>query len=252
MQRYGWLTRDRVAVLAAVLLPLAVCALLALFRDSLTNTDATLVLVLVVVAVASNGNRLAGVLAALSAAVWFDFFLTQPYGRFTIDKPSDIETTLLLLAVGVAVTELAVWGRRKAAEASGQAGYLSGIRAAIEVAATGGSGSALVADVADQLTRLLGVGSVRFEPGAAGLGQPARLRHDGEVEWRREIWNVEERGLPSEVDIELIVVSGGRLIGRYLMRAEPDSYPTHTQRLVAVTLASQVAAALGQPASGTR
>ena len=33
------------------------------------------------VAVAANGYRLAGVLAALSAAVWFDFFLTQPYQR---------------------------------------------------------------------------------------------------------------------------------------------------------------------------
>lgn len=138
MHRYGWLTRDRVAVLAALLLPLAVCALLALFRDSFQNTDAALVLVLVVVAVAANGNRPAGVLAALSAAVWFDFFLTAPYGRFTIDRRLDVETTVLLLAVGVAVTELAAWGRRKAAEASGQAGYLAGIRAAIEVAATGG------------------------------------------------------------------------------------------------------------------
>ena len=37
-----------------------------------------------VVAVAAAGHRAAGVLAAVSAAVWFDFFLTVPYERFTI------------------------------------------------------------------------------------------------------------------------------------------------------------------------
>jgi K+-sensing histidine kinase KdpD len=41
--------------------------------------DAALVLVVVIVAVAANGHRLAGLLAALSAAAWFDFFLTAPH-----------------------------------------------------------------------------------------------------------------------------------------------------------------------------
>ena len=35
-----------------------------------------------VVAVATLGNRIAGGLAAVSAAVWFDFFFTLPYYRF--------------------------------------------------------------------------------------------------------------------------------------------------------------------------
>jgi K+-sensing histidine kinase KdpD len=43
-----------------------------------------LVMILVVVAVAANGYRLAGYLAALSVAGWFDFFLTQPYETFSI------------------------------------------------------------------------------------------------------------------------------------------------------------------------
>jgi K+-sensing histidine kinase KdpD len=37
-----------------------------------------LVLVVAVVAVAAIGNRLAGALAAVSAAAWFDFFFTVP------------------------------------------------------------------------------------------------------------------------------------------------------------------------------
>jgi len=251
MQLSGWLTRDRLAVLAALAAPLAVCAAMTLVRDTFANTDAALVLVLVVVAVAANGNRVAGVLAAVSAAVWFDFFLTRPYGHFTITRRSDIETTVLILAVGILVTELAVWGRRKAALASGQAGYLSGIRAATEAASRGGS-AMIVGDVADQLTQLLGLHSCHFEYGVAGVGNPARLRQDGEVEWHREPWNVEERGLPHDVDIELIVESGGRLMGRYLMRAAANSHPTQTQRFVAVTLAAQVGGVLGQPAKSTR
>jgi K+-sensing histidine kinase KdpD len=43
-------------------------------------------MMLVVVAVAANGYALAGVLAAISAAVWFDFFLTRPYEHFTISR----------------------------------------------------------------------------------------------------------------------------------------------------------------------
>lgn len=69
-------------------------------------------------------------LAAVSGAVWFDFFLTRPYERFTITRSTDIETTVLILVIGVAVTELAVWGRRQHLAATRRAGYLQGINAA--------------------------------------------------------------------------------------------------------------------------
>ena len=58
MTRY--LTRDRIAVLAAFVAPLALTAVLVPFRPSFPNTDAALALLLVVVAVAANGYRLAG------------------------------------------------------------------------------------------------------------------------------------------------------------------------------------------------
>ena len=132
-----WLTRDRLAVIAALAAPLALTAILVPFRPSFPNTDAALALLLVVVAVAANGYRLAGYLAALSAAVWFDFFLTRPYEQFSITRRADIETTVLLLVIGVAVTEIAVWGRRQHAAASRRAGYLDGINAAAQAVAAG-------------------------------------------------------------------------------------------------------------------
>jgi len=49
------LSRDRLAVLAAIVVPLAVAAILVPFRSSIPNTDAALAMILVVVAVAANG-----------------------------------------------------------------------------------------------------------------------------------------------------------------------------------------------------
>jgi len=240
-----WLSRDRLALVLAVLAPLAVSAALVPFRDSLANTHVALVLVVVVVAVAANGHRVAGILAALSAGVWFDFFFTVPYQRFTIDDPGDVETLVLLLAVGVAVTELAVWGRRQQALASREAGYLAGIRAAAEVGATGGSANVLIKEVSDQLVRTLGLRGCRFQPGVSGVGKPPRLLRDGQVVWNGAIWDVERKGLPVDSEIELLVESGGRLHGRYMMSAAPNARTPLAQRRVAVTLADQVGAALG-------
>ena len=92
----GWETRHRGVILGtAVLAPLLASALMSTLRNSLENTNAVLVLVLWVVAAASTGVRLAGVLAALSSAVWFDFFLAAPSLTFVIIDRADIETTVL-------------------------------------------------------------------------------------------------------------------------------------------------------------
>ena len=111
----------------AALLPLVTCAILAGFRDSITAATAALVLVLWVVAAAASGDRVAGVLAALSGGIWFDFFLTEPYQRFTISDPDDVEVTVLLVVIGVAVNEIALWGRRQQAGAARRSGYLEGV-----------------------------------------------------------------------------------------------------------------------------
>ena len=168
----GYLTRDRLAVLAGVAAPLALAAVLVPFRASFPNTDAALAMLLVVVAVAANGYRLAGVLAAVSTAVWFDFFLTQPYERFTITRRTDIETTVLLLVIGVAVTEIAVWGRRHYAIASRRAGYLDGINNAARAVAAGGSAPALIDQVSTQLARLLRCGRASSSTASPGSDGP--------------------------------------------------------------------------------
>lgn len=236
--------RDRIAVAAGLFGPLALAAILVPFRTRFANTDAALALVLVIVAVAAAGNRLAGYVAAISAAAWFDFFLTRPYEQFTINRATDIETTVLVLLIGIAVTEIAVFGRREHAAASRRAGYLEGINDAARAVAAGGSADALIGQVAASLTQLLSLRGCEFQYGIAGVGRPARIEHDGDVMLDGRVYDVVDGGLPANRGTELLVESGGRLQGRFLLQPDPVARPTHEQLLVAVALADQVGAAL--------
>ena len=236
--------RAAVTVLAGLVVPLAVAGVLAPFRATLPATDAALCLVLAVVAVAAGGNRPGGYLAAVSAAAWFDFFFTRPYNQFDISSRDDIETTVLLLAIGVAVTEIAVWGRRQHVAALRRAGYLDGIRAAAQAVAAGGASGTLTDQVCGQLTAVLSLRACLFQPGTAGIGEPARLQSDGRVTMARQSWDADRDGFPPSVDTELLAEAGGFLQGRFLMTPTAGAHPTREQRLVAVALAAEAGAAL--------
>ena len=235
---------DHVAIAAGLLCPLALAAILVPFRTSFANTDAALAMILLIVAIAAAGNRTAGYVAAVSAAAWFDFFLTKPYETFTINRATDIETTILLLVIGIAVTEIAVWGRRQHAAASRRAGYLEGINDAARAVAIGDSPSTLIDQIADSLVQLLSLRSCQFQYGVAGLGRPARLQHDGQVVLNGLPTDLRMVDLPAGTRIELLVESGGRLQGRFLMQPAPGAHPSREQLLVAAALADQAGAAL--------
>jgi Domain of unknown function (DUF4118) len=233
------MSRERLAVQAGLAAPLELTVMLVPFRAGFPNTDATLALILVVAAVAANGYRLAGV-AAVSAAARFDFSLTMPYERFTITRRTDIETTVLLLAIGVAVTEIAVWGRRQHETAVRRAGYLEGINTAARPVATGGSAAALTV----QVSGLLSLVGCRFQDGIAGTGSPARLLRNGTIVSGGRICDVEWESLPPGRDIELLAEAGSLLQRRFLLTPGPGTRPTVEERLVAVALADQAGAAL--------
>jgi hypothetical protein len=241
----AWLTASRVAMLAGLAAPLALTAALLPFRARFPNTDAALALVLVTVAVAAAGQRAAGYLAAASGAAWFDFFLTRPYETFRITRAADVGTTVLLLLIGFGVTEIAVWGHRQRAVASRRSGYLAGIHDAARAAAAGDSPGSLADQIAARLVRLLGLRSGEFQYGRAGLGQPGRIEPDGSVTVAGTAWDVARFGLPTPAGTELLVESGGRLHGRFLLQPDPAARPTTEQLLVAVAFAEQVAAAMG-------
>ena len=140
---------------------------------------------------------------------------------------------------------VAVWARRQQAQASRDAGYLAGVHAAAAVGATGGSPQELIKTMSTELTGTLGLIGCTYQSGVAGRGKPPRLERDGRITWNRSVSDVERLGLPSDSAIELLVQSGGRLHGRFLLSASPKTHPSLPQRLLAVTLADQVGAALG-------
>jgi K+-sensing histidine kinase KdpD len=239
--------RRSLTLAAAVLAPVAVSALLSLARGLITNNNAALVLVLVVVAVAATGDRVAGLVAAVVSAAAFDFFLTQPYLTFAIDQRDDIEAAVLLALIGLAVTEIALWGRRQQASASTRAGYLDGVVSAARLAASGG-GPEVVDLVGRQIRDLLDVDACTFDPGPSHADRP-RVLADGDVTWRGRIVDVGREGLPALDLIELPVTSGGVDRGRYLLTSTSEvRRPDRERRRVAVTLADQAAAALGASA----
>jgi serine phosphatase RsbU (regulator of sigma subunit)/anti-sigma regulatory factor (Ser/Thr protein kinase) len=108
-----WWRRHGIAIACALLAPAVAAAILVPLRTSLRPVTGALVLVAVVIAVATSGHRIAGLIAALSAAFWLDFFLVPPYQSLTGTGAEDYETVFLLLVVGAAVAELAVRGRRQ-------------------------------------------------------------------------------------------------------------------------------------------
>jgi hypothetical protein len=235
-------TRDRLAVLAAVTAPLAVTALLVPLRTGFSSANAALVLVVAVVAVAAIGNRLAGALAALSATACFDFFLTEPYERFAIHRSADVTTAVLLLGVGLAVSQLAARARRLKVITITDAGYLEQLHDTAELAQSAATPDAVVNQVRSQLTSLLRLNGCRYEYGSL-LGHPPRLEQDGSVVAGRTRWDVDRLGLPDQ-EVELRTYARGHYYGRFMMRPAPGAAPSLQARLVAVTLADQVGAAL--------
>ncbi len=241
-----YLTRDRAAIAAALAVPLVAIAILLPFRASWSNTNVALLLVVVVVAVAALGNRVAGGLAAVWTAVWFDFFFTVPYDRFTIRSSSDVTTFLLLLVVGLAVSQLAARARQLKVVTITDADYLSRIQQTAALTQTARAPEDVVDLVRRQLVGLLDLQECRFEYGTL-LGHPPRLEPDGSVTSGGIRVNVEEFGLPDQ-EVELRTFAHGQYYGRFMLKPKPGSKPSLQARLVAVTLADQAGRALGSAA----
>ncbi|MFJ2598716.1 DUF4118 domain-containing protein [Streptomyces erythrochromogenes] len=243
MSGYWFRLRVPVALVAGLMAPFLVALALVPFRADLSATNEALIMVVVVVAVAALGSRTAGALAALSAAAWFDFFLTRPYQRFTIENRDDIETAILLLVVGLIVSQLAVRAHRLQAVVVTDAAHLSSLQGTARLAEDGGSPEAVVEYVRRELVGLLGLRSCRFEYGTL-MGNLPRLEHDGGL-WLRHGTRVTEYADWPEGETELRVVGGGHYYGRFLLDPLPGrALPSEEARLVAVALAAQAGAAL--------
>ena len=231
------LHRDQIALVAAVVLPLTVAAVLVPFRSSLANTASALILVAVIVAVASLGNRFCGFVATVSATVWFDFFLTRPYEKLAITHRPDIETAVSLFVVGIIVTELAARNRHHHATAAEEADFVGRIYDVSELATSGASSQR-----SSSVCRTSSSPSCTFEP---PVTRPARAiaprcgssMTDGLP--RRQGVVCASHGAPRP---------GNRVdrakprpqMGRFVMTPTPGYEVSLERRVVAVAIADQV------------
>lgn len=232
-----WITTHRALVrLLAVAGPAVLAAALAVVREGTTQSTAAAVLVLAVVAAAATGDRASGVLAALSAAAGFDLFLTAPYLSLTIDHRDDLELAVVLVVVGLAVTELALWGHRQQGVARRQGAYLEGVLGLGEVAAHA-SEPALRESIAAAMASALDVDRVEW---AAGMPSPDTpiLDRTGRVWAGGRDLQVGQRGLPTDRVTAVPAGRGDERLGHFrVVSATRVVRPDRDQLRAAVLLA---------------
>ncbi len=242
MKMFALRYRTRGAAVAGALVPLGVAAVLVPFRGTYAGTAAALTMVIVIVAVAVSGNRIAGVIASASSALWFDFFLTRPYDRFSISQRPDLETTLALFVVGVLVTELAARSRRHWQSANSSTAYVTMIHGVAVLAADSAPVAAMVEETTASLIELLSLRACRFD---RSLSDPplAQIQSNGDVAHVGLRWPTREIGIPGP-EAEILAKWRGRVVGRFVVTPTPGVTVSLEQRIVAVAVVDVFAAYL--------
>jgi hypothetical protein len=227
--------------------PLLVAALLVPFRDDLASANVVLVFVLVVVFGAAVGTRWSGALGAVVAAMSYDFFFTRPYQSLKIDNANDLETTLLLLAIGLVVAELVAFTRRHRAHAASRGDEIQMLRRTAEQVASGTPSDRVLDTVKDELVELLSLVECRYEAAPFTSTLP-RIERTGAIDGAHRRWIGGEFTLPG-LGAEIPVTARGQTFGRLVLIPDVSVGVSIEERIVAVALVDQLGAALAADAS---
>jgi hypothetical protein len=229
------------------LAPIAAAAALVGIRGEVANMNVALALTVVVVLAGAWGGRLAGMVAAVTAAASFDFFHTRPYLSLLIHDVDDVEMTILLLVLGLLSGHLASRARAAVRQRDGGRGGLDQIRRLADQVAQGRQSADVIACARDELGTLFHLVDCRFEaaPFHDHVDLP-RLERNGVVAHQR--YRIEPgRDLELELPVEglaLPVLSRGQIVARFVLDFGPSAGATLEQRIVAIALADQVGASL--------
>ena len=139
--------------LGAFVASLLIGLLIEPFRDTIGLENVVILYRLVVVVAAAIGGRAAGIAAAVSAALAYDFFLTTPYHTLVIDSLAQVITVALLVATGILVS---VGGRLRRRSAAAAEAHAEAIRLLHRVTETAAAGGPVDRVAAEGLQRLLG------------------------------------------------------------------------------------------------
>jgi K+-sensing histidine kinase KdpD len=228
--------------------PLVASAALVPVRDWVGPTNAALILMIVVVAVAVTGSRSAALLAALSAAAWFDFFFTQPYLSFAVHGHDDLVLTGVLAAAALIVVQIVLWARRQQSTAERTVSEISAVRSMAEMIVTGEDTDYVLMSASFWLRELLFLKDCRYEAGA-DLGDLPRIEPDGTVTVGAMRWATERQGLIGP-EVCLPVRTASRVAGRFVLVPTAGRPLTPDRLFTAAAIADQVGIAVTGHAEG--
>jgi hypothetical protein len=228
--------------------PMLVVGALVSFRDDIASANIALVFVVVVVLGAAVGTRWSGAIAALISAMSYDFFFTHPYQSLKIESSDDIQTTVLLLVIGLIVSELVIFsrGHRRASEQRRDA--ITRLHRVAELVASDAAPEDVVRAVQDEVTGLLSLRGCRFERPPFTSELP-HLERNGAIGGDHLHWMGGEYALPTR-GAEIPVLGRGQTFGRLVLEPDPSVGVSIEERVVAVALSDQLGAALAADAGG--
>lgn len=238
-----WLARHRPVVwVAAVFLGPVVATLLTLARPQLHENHVTLILVLTVAVVSAAGLRPAGLVAAATTGLAYDYFWTEPYYSFSIFDTQDILTVLLLVLVGGAIEQLSWWAGRQRAVAVRRRDYLTALRRAAEPIAPETQPSTLEA-ILDTMCTVLDADSCEL---VLDDRVPTTVLHgDGSVTRAGRVMDVDTDGLPTDDVIAIPAPTPNDRPAYFAVTAATHvARPRAEQRQVAALLAHLAAQSL--------
>lgn len=217
-------------------------------RDHFAPVNVVLILVLFVLLGAVVGGRLAGAVSAVVASIAFDFFHTLPYNSLKMDRAEDIETTLLLLAVGLVIGEIVVRADRIREAIGGTRRELNGLHRVARLAADGETVDDVVSAVCAELTETLGLSRCSYE-WTPFVGSYARLEQTGSITGTNVVQYTKHGFELPNGGVELPVIVHDQIVGRFVLIPSPGHGVTVDRRMVAVALADQVSVVLGRRAA---
>jgi K+-sensing histidine kinase KdpD len=241
--------------LGALVASLLVGVVVEPFRDTIGLENVVIIYLLVVVAAAAIGGRAAGMVAALSAALSYDFFLTRPYHSLRIDSRAQVITVVLLVATGIVVS---IGGRVRRQSAVRANDHVNAIRLLHQVTEMAATGAAVDRVTAEGLHQLLGARRVSVlrrssgglvvtaDVGATGtpieLDELPHLDRDGRIPPGRRRVVGGTMVLPNQ-GVVLDLVAGRRPVGSLVIIPGQDAPADRTTRLAVAAMANELAIA---------
>lgn len=238
--------RLEIAYGLAVLLPtLAAAALIPLRVDH--GATVAIILVVPVVIVAILGASGPAALAAVTAGIAYDFFLTEPYYQLVIDDPDDIVAAVTLVAVGLVVGLLKGRLVDTTARSAARRDELRHLVSFARSVTSDTGRDDLEAVASDHLIAVLGLRGCEWQPGQSD-GVAPTLLPDGSIIGFVNALNPDRAKLPGVLELPAGVGTTG--VGRFVLTPDPDHVTSFEERVTASTIAELFASAVGRQRGG--